>query len=153
MTKLRKSRLGFTLIEVLLVVGILLAMGAIGAVVYSKIKASSDHDMTLAKINDSAHAIDIFYNKMGRYPTTEKGFNELIAVPEDEKEAEVWKTFCPLLKAVPQDQWRHDLNYELIEGSAGAAGTDAAPQVHIWSNGPDGVKDTADDIKNWKDEK
>ena len=63
---------------------------------------------------------------------------------ENEQIGEMWRG--PYLKKEPRDAWGNVINYEL-----NVAGTDEAQAqpYRLWSNGPDGVDGTEDDINNW----
>lgn len=145
----RKRRAGFTLIEVLLVIGILLVLSTVGVVAYSKIKANSDRDATKALIDQTAQAVELYHTQMGVYPTTEDGLKALIAPPSDEKLAEKWKNYGPFLKdgKIPVDPWMNELKYELEQTSSDTEVT--GPAFHVWSTGPDGQDGNDDDIRNW----
>lgn len=139
------SKSGFTLIEVLLVIGILLLLGTAGVVVYSNISKGADRDMAQNKVNEAEHAVELFSNDMKQYPG-EEGLKELMQKPEDEKEAAKWRG--PYLEEIPTDPWGNELKYEKVEVDEGSAGK----EFHIWSNGPDGEEGTEDDIRNWDEE-
>lgn len=140
------SKSGFTLIEVLLVIGILLLLGTAGVVVYSNISKGADRDMAQTNVNDAEHAVELFYNDMKRYPG-EEGLKELIEKPEDEKEAAKWRG--PYLVKIPTDSWGNELKYEKVEVEEGSVGK----AFRIWSNGPDGEEGTDDDIRNWEEDR
>jgi len=131
------KRSGFTLMEVLIVVGIVVMLAAGAAVVYKGIFAKQQEKLTLTRIDEAKRAIETFYLTMHRYPSSDKGFQELITAPEDEKEAANW---VKLYEEVPQDVWGKDLQYELVEG--GSSGT----TFRVFSCGPDGIADTDDDL-------
>lgn len=137
-------RTGFTLIEVLLVIGILLVLGTVGVVAYSKIKEGSNRDITETRINEAVNAVKIYQSKMGRFPTPEKGLKELIEAPDNEKELQTWKSFCPMMEEVPQDVWHNDLNYELTKKD------DGSEKPHVWSSGPNGQPGDEDDVDPYK---
>lgn len=139
----RRTRVGFTLIEVLLVIGILVVLGTVGVVVYSNVREGANEDMARAMVDDTERAVELFYNDMNTYPG-EEGFAELMQKPEDEKLAERWNG--PYLEKVPVDPWGGELKYEKVEVEEGSTG----PKFHIWSNGPDGEEGTEDDIRNWE---
>lgn len=153
MNKRVARRVGFTLIEVLLVIGILLVLGTVSVVAYSKIKSGFDKDAAKAMVDDTCRAIDLFYTKMSRYPASDKGLQELTTPPDDEAQANIWKQYGPFLKdgLIPNDPWGSPLNYEQVETS----GTDVqtGPPFHVWSNGPDRTSGTDDDIRNWTETK
>ncbi len=141
----RRHRTGFTLIEVLLVIGILVVLGTVSVVVYSRVREGANKDMAKIMVDDTAQAVEMFYTQMNRYPG-EDGLKELMEKPDDEKEAKRWHL---LLEQIPVDPWGEELKYEKIEV------TDDQPTAkpyHIWSTGPDKEDGTDDDIKSWTDD-
>jgi general secretion pathway protein G len=152
------SARGFTLIEVLLVIGILLVLGTVAVVAYPRIKESADKNTTKIMINETCHAIDIYQTALSRYPATDEGLKALVEPPSDEKLLEKWKSGMnggPYLKdgKIPVDPWGGELQYELVQtsGSSGAVAT--GPAYHVWSNGADGQSGTEDDVRNWTESK
>ena len=142
----RRRRTGFTLIEVLLVIGILVVLGTVSVVVYSRVREGANKDMAGIMVNDTAQAVEMFYAHMNRYPG-EDGLKELLEKPSDEKEAKKWRG--PYIERIPVDPWGGELKYEKIEVTDDQ--TTAKP-YHIWSTGPDKEDGTDDDIKSWTDE-
>ncbi len=105
---------GFTLIEVLLVIGILLVLGTVGVIGYSKIKANADKDTAKALVDQTCHAVDLYQIKLGTFPKTEDGLKALCEPPSDEKDAEKWNNGGgPFLKdkKIPVDPWGNELHY------------------------------------------
>lgn len=147
----RMNSRGFTLIEVMLVAGILVLLAAGGVVAYTKYQAKANHDIAQAMVSDTARAVELYQITVVSLPTTEEGLNALITPPADEKLAEKWKTVGPFLKdgKIPADPWDNPLKYELMQTSADAVLT--GPAFHVWSMGPDKTDNTADDIRNWTD--
>jgi general secretion pathway protein G len=121
-----RFRSGFTLIEMLVVLGIIgLIVGLVGPRVLNYLndaKVKTAH----IQIENLASTLDLFYLDMGRYPTTEEGLNALVQRPND---AAVWNG--PYLKAAspPKDPWGHAYTYR----SPGQNGP-----YDIGSVGPDG---------------
>ncbi|MFB3894573.1 MAG: type II secretion system protein GspG [Phycisphaerae bacterium] len=152
--KIRETRLqGFTLIEVLLVIGILLVLGTVAVVGYSKIKTNADKDAARALVDQTCHAIDIYQIKMGVYPETQDGLKALTTPPADETLAQKWNANAPFLKdnKVPVDPWGRELKYEKMEatGGTGSAAVLTGPPYHVWSTGPSGQDGGDDNIRNW----
>ena len=88
-------------------------------------------------------ALDTFEINCGRYPTTEEGLQALTTQPSG---LTGWRG--PYLKrGSPNDAWGNPFNYQLSP-----AGTAATHPYRLWSNGPDGLDGTQDDIsdiRNW----
>ncbi len=80
---------------------------------------------------------------MGHYPSTADGMQALINCPPDEPAAS-WRG--PYVKAiqVPLDPWGHPYEFAFpsIHGQSNG-------EYDVWSDGPDGISGTADDIGNW----
>lgn len=142
MKRTQSNRAAFTLIEVLLVIGILVVLGGVAVGVYSKVKSSSDKKATTILVSDVAAQVERYQIDMGSYPA-EEGLTLLIEKPEDEKLAEKWAG--PYLKngVVPTDPWGEAIKYEKLESQEGTG----AP-FKVFSTGPDREEGTDDDISN-----
>ncbi len=81
---------------------------------------------------------------MGHYPSTEDGLDALVDVPIHDNAAS-WKGPYFNTTVVPLDPWGHPYEY-------------AFPSIHgqvdgrydVWSDGPDGINGSADNIGNWE---
>jgi len=148
----RTTRKAFTLIEVLLVIGILVVLGTVSVVAYSRIKAGADRNAAKVLVDNTVHALGIYQASVGTYPDTEQGLQALLTAPEDEKLAEKWRNGGgPFLKdgKIPVDPWGNEVHYELVT----ATGTETeGPTVHVWSVGPNGQDGDDDDIRSWSEE-
>ena len=138
-------RRGFTLLEILLVVGLLalLASFAIPALVGQGEKAKVR--MVQAAIGPNgtlAQAIKLFKFDVGHYPDSLK---DLVDKPSNAEDAKKW-TKCLEDIAMLKDPWGHDFYYN-AKGNKNEGGFD------LWSAGPDGQDGTDDDIVNWKTDK
>lgn len=142
-----KRRGGFTLIEVMLVIGILVMLGTVAVIGYTQIRKGANINTAQAMVNETAHAVELYYNAMSNYPADD-GLAALYTVPSDEAEKTKWVNGGgPFLKnsETPNDPWGNALQYEKVEGAeVGGVG------FHVWSNGPDGQSGTDDDIRSWK---
>jgi general secretion pathway protein G len=146
-------RRGFTLIEVLLVLVILMILGGVAVVVYPRIQAGAEKNAAKVMVDNTAQGVELYRTAVGKYPTTEEGLNALINAPEDAKLAEKWRNGGgPWLKdgVIPNDPWNNPLKYELLQTSEGSSGTPApsGPAFRVWSTGPDGTDGTEDDISS-----
>jgi len=103
-----KKRLGFTLIElmiVMVIIGLLAALVAprmLNKVGKSKIKAAK------AQIEMFSTALDSFKLDTGRYPTTEEGLKALVENPG----INGWDGPYLKKKVIPKDPWGHDYVYK-----------------------------------------
>lgn len=157
MNKFSKRRLsseGFTLIEVLLVIGLLVLLAGVGVVAFGKIKQGADVDATMVKVKNTLSAVKIFQAQMSRYPSKEKMLTELIQPPDDENEKANWHGPYVEDGKIPVDPWGNELKYDLVDDSSSSGTGGAATQVpHVWSMGPDKTDGTDDDIKSWTEDK
>ncbi len=142
----RAVRRGFTLIEVLIVLAIVLALSAIvGVAVFSR---QDDAKLQLAQtdMNTIKSGLRMFRFDMGRYPTEEEGIavlwnSELLETDADVEESP-WKG--PYLQTpIPTDRWGNEWGYR--------GESEYGQDYDLWSNGPDGEEDTEDDITSWSD--
>jgi general secretion pathway protein G len=136
-----KSRNGFTLVEIMLVVMII---GILVAMVMPRLAGRTEQaKMAAAKTDIEANigtALDLYEADNGVYPTTTEGLNALRVQPAS---ATNWKG--PYLKKEPKDPWSNLYVY-------------TAPGVHnldydLYSCGKNGVEGGGDDVTNWDSEK
>jgi len=142
--RVRNRRRGFTLLEILVVVGILALLAAF--VVPSLIGTREDANIKLTKANIDGitNVMELFNLHMGRYP---KELKELVDKPEDEADVEKWKG--PYIDSLNKlkDAWGHEFKYLGNEDAKANA-----DRYDIWSVGKDGEDGSDDDIKNWADD-
>jgi general secretion pathway protein G len=136
----RKARRGFTLLEILLVVAILVTLMAIVApnVLGSREKAN----LGIAKIDvkQLENGVNLYNANYGRVPESSEGLAALATRPADAPQ-----NLTPVLKpddVNKLDPWGNPYQYAK-EGGRSSVGFD------VWSNGPDRQSGTADDIGNW----
>lgn len=143
--RLSRSRKGFTLLEVLMVVAIigLLAAFVVPQLFGSRLRA--EVQLTEALIKSGINGtLDRYRLDMGHYPREEDdGLMALIERPDDEDAAKKWAG--PYIKKAEdlRDAWGNELVYEY----PGNYNEDA---YDLSSPGPDGEMGTDDDITNWK---
>lgn len=134
------SRRGFTIIELLIVIGIILAIG--GLVLVNVSGASDKADLKLARVQIQAfnQALEQFKVDMKRFPSEDEGLavlwnKELV---EDEDELSRWSG--PYLKSPSvKDTWGSEWIYRNPSEIEGVA-------YDIVSVGPDKEEGTDDDI-------
>lgn len=140
---------GFTLIEVLLVIVIILMLAGALVVFVLPQQEGAEKNTTKLLLQQVESALDTYRLNMGRYPTEEQGgLKALMSKPtfENERLGDKWNG--PYLKpgTVLQDAWGHELKYQLADTTDEA--NKNAPRFKLYSIGPDGQPDTADDIKH-----
>lgn len=146
----RARRTGFTLIEVLLVTAILVFLGTVAVVGYSRIKAGQDKKSAKLMVDQVASAVKIFQTQMNRLPTADKGLTELITAPDDDAQKKLWVDGGgPFLEnsVIPKDPWGQEIKYKFIDASG-----DTPQSFQVYSTGPDMQDGTDDDIKSTPDD-
>lgn len=132
----RRSKAGFTLIELMVVVIIIAALA--GMVLPRVLPASDEAKSHIARgdIANISVALKLCRLHTGRYPSSDEGLQALLAAPASFPN---WKG--PYLERKPLDPWKRPYKYA-YPGSHGGAGFD------IWSLGVS-EEDGSDDIASW----
>jgi general secretion pathway protein G len=132
-----------TLIEVLIVIAILVAIGGLLVVNLMPRKEAADIDLQRADFKTIDNALRLFKLDIGRYPTEEEGLAALQSKDalENEDDAVRWKA-AYLELATFKDKWNHDIVYRNPSEEFGEG------QYDLVSFGPDGEEGTDDDITN-----
>jgi general secretion pathway protein G len=140
-TRLRKNdRIGFTLMEVLLVMAILVILGSIVVASFTDILATSKEDAAKTQLQMFELPLNNYQMHVGQFPDTETGLESLRTPPTDGNLQQKWRG--PYLqKSIPADPWGNDYNYT----------RENDPQTNrmgyrIWSAGADMTAETEDDI-------
>ena len=138
-----KRRAGFTLIEVLLVLVILVILGSLAVTAYGPMRKKAQIDAAKAAVSMFETPLEAYHLHMDAYPASQEGLNALREAPADATGTN-WSG--PYVKTeIPLDPWKQEYRYE----SPGRHNPDS---YDLWSAGPDGVDGTADDIGNWASE-
>ena len=135
---LGRAPAGFTLIEVLLVLIILVILGSLAVNVFTGTQDKANINAATAQISLVRSAIDRYRLDMTRYPAK---LEDLWLEPTDSTEADRWGG--PYVEKLKSDPWQQDYQY-LAEGKKNK------DKYDFWSNGPDGKSGTDDDIGNWE---
>jgi general secretion pathway protein G len=104
----RARRLGFTLVEIMVVVVIL---GILAVLVVPRVVGRTDEARGTAARQDVAaimQALRLYRLDNGRYPTTEQGLPALVAKPQGQPVPSNWKQY---LDKVPKDPWGNTYQY------------------------------------------
>ncbi len=124
------ARSGFTLLELLLVLAILVMVIGIGVTNFSGVQEGANVDITKTKLEDLKRNIEIYKIRMNGLPET---IETLRDGPTDAAKKAKWVK--PIIDEVPTDAWENDLEYSVSGGV-----------YEIRSSGPDGQMNTDDDI-------
>lgn len=103
-----KKQAGFTLLELLVVLGIIAMLAGIVGPQVMKHLGESKTKAAKVQIEDFSAALDMYKLDMGKYPTSEQGLQALIEAPEGSKR---WNG--PYLKKAktPVDPWQNEYQY------------------------------------------
>ena len=136
---MRRPARGMTLIEILVVLVLIgIVMGIVGGNFLGK-GEKAKADAAKIEIGQIGQALDLYKLDVGRYPTTAEGLQALVTKPEIAPIPNGYRA-DGYIRRLPQDPWGND--YLLVSpGEHGA--------VDVFSSGPDGEANTADDITNW----
>jgi general secretion pathway protein G len=136
-------QLGFTLIEIMVVVVIL---GILAALVVPQVMSRPDQaKVTVAQgdIKGIASALDMYKLDNHAYPSTQQGLEALVKKPSGNPTAKNWNR-DGYLKRVPVDPWGNPYQY-LAPGTKGAFDL-----YSLGADGKDGGSGLNADIGNWE---
>jgi len=140
MKKYKSSRGGFSLVEIMIVIAIIVVLA--GAVI---LKAQGN--LIIAKKIQVGNDITAITTQLRTYelycinlPTTEQGLEALVSRPNTPPVPRRWESLLP---SIPLDPWGTPYGY-LNPGTRNSAGFD------LYSLGPDKKDGTEDDIGNWE---
>ena len=121
----RRKRRGFTLMEVLLVMAILVIIGSLVSVGYMGIRKSSMKKGAATQVDLFKTSLEVYYNEMGSFPTE---LSQLRTAPSDATSAKKWKDGGGpyLSEDVPPDPWGNPYKY-----------TGGGETYTVYSFGPD----------------
>jgi general secretion pathway protein G len=146
--KIYRKRSAFTLMEVLLVAGILALLAAFA--IPKLFEKAQEAKVKLAQAailrnGPIAKALDNYKWDIGKYPDTDEGLRALFENPGG-RDDESWKGYLNGTYDELLDPWRMPFEYR----SPGEIHEDG---YDLWSRGPDKEdndgKEGTDDIKNW----
>lgn len=138
-----RFRRGFTLVEVLIVIAILLALGGLVVMNLLPQKEQSDIRLQMVQFDTISRALDMFKLDLKRYPREEEGLEALWNKEKIQNDDEKAAWHGPYLAdPVTLDNWHHVLIYHYPGSIRGEQYYD------IISWGPDGQEGTGDDITN-----
>jgi len=142
MMRSRKCRKGgFTLIEVLLVLVILVILASFAVMQFTGVRKAANIDAAKAQVGLIKEAVNIYVATVNSYPTK---LQDLRTPPQDLPDPSKWAG--PYLDIdVGKDPWNNYYQYA-------CPGQHNPDSFDVWSFGPDGINGTPDDIGNWTKE-
>ncbi len=161
----RRDARGFTLMEMLVVLGILAMLMALVVPRILGTQGKADIAATKIQIKSLTECLKHYKFDMKEFPSTDQGLKALIEKPSDlsDDKADRWDGPYVDGKELPKDPWGHEYQYEYppTHGSSDSASSSSADSTKaatndypdIWSFGPDGEDGTDDDIKSWTEVK
>ena len=99
---------GFTLLELLVVLGIIAMLAGIVGPQVMKHMGESKTKAARVQIEDLAATLDMYKLDLGSYPTSEEGLNALIESPEGAKR---WNGPYLRKSKIPLDPWQQEYHY------------------------------------------
>lgn len=131
-----RRRSGFTLMEVLLVLAILVILGSLVTVSFVRMQDRANKDAARSQCELLAKAVNLYVLHIGTCPTQQQGLSALLEVPGEIKDPTKWAGPYLEKMTLPLDPWGTEYQYEPLTAST----------FRIWSNGPDSQTGTDDDI-------
>jgi general secretion pathway protein G len=135
-------RRGFTLIEVMLVMVIIVIMASFAVVAIGRSQAKAKINQAKIQVSSFKTNIELFNIDIGYYPSTQSGLEALRRCPSDIPNTAKWGPTPYMDTEIPLDPWDQPYQY----CTPGRINTDS---FDVWSLGPDRQDNTADDIGNW----
>lgn len=138
--RISTSRGGFTLIEILLVLAILVILGSIAVPMFSGTQEGAEKKAAQIQVSAFSRAIDLYKLSCSKYPS---GLQDLAERPSDKLTADRWEgPYIEDNKALV-DPWGNQYKYS-------PNGKHNPERYDVWSLGPDGQDGSDDDIGNWQ---
>ncbi|MBC8127271.1 MAG: type II secretion system major pseudopilin GspG [Gloeobacteraceae cyanobacterium ES-bin-144] len=138
---IRRPRAGFTLLEMVIVLGII-AMILGGAIFAMKgIGDAAKLKQVEADFKSMESALQMYKLNAGSYPTTPQGLKALVEKPSSTPVPRRW---VQVMSKVQPDPWGAPYNYRF-------PGKKRTNEFEIISRGPDGLESTADDLGSQDD--
>jgi general secretion pathway protein G len=121
-------RRGFTLIEVMLVMLILVILASLVAMALGPTQRQAKLRAAKAQIGLFEPMLDMFHQDLDMYPSTQSGLNALRYQPNDVTNPAKWNG--PYIKSdIPADPWDRPYQYQ-------SPGTHNPDSYDLWSMGP-----------------
>lgn len=135
MSRRSRRRRGFTLMEILLVLAILVVLGSMVGVGYVRIQQNAMKNAARTQLTLLEDAVKTYTLDVGTVPSS---LNDLLAAPADLANPTKWAGPYLDKQTLPVDPWNQQYQYEVVDP--------AMATFRIWSNGPDQQPGSSDDI-------
>ena len=132
---IRAIRSGFTLLEMVIVLGIIAVLLGGSIALIGGIGDSAKMQRVDADFNSLGSAIEGYKLNAGNYPTTQQGLKALVEKPTSAPKPDDW---VKIADKVPTDPWQNEYGYK-FPGSKNPA------EFELISKGPDGIEGNEDD--------
>ena len=137
----RRINGAFTLLEILVVLGIIGLLVGLAVSNFDKIFGDAKKDIVKIFVSQSMQApLTVYKIHMGDFPTTAEGLQALITPPANK--ADRWRGPYLVDSKLPLDPWQEPYQYRY-------PGVKNKNSYDLWSKGPDKTDGTEDDIGNW----
>ena len=133
--RIKRKQQGFTLLEIMLVVSIIVIILGVAISKLGNTTAIAKTMRVQADVQAIKTQLQLYESMNGFYPTTEQGLQALVTAPDKDPRPAHWYQFSTEL---PKDPWGNDYIYR-CPGLKNPSGYD------LYSAGPDRQADTADD--------
>ncbi|MGZ5052956.1 MAG: type II secretion system major pseudopilin GspG [Methylobacter sp.] len=141
MTQKQSRMRGFTLLELLVVLGIIAMLAGIVGPQVMKHMGESKVKAAKVQIEDLASALDMYKLDMGTYPTSEQGLKALIEAPDASNR---WNGPYLRKAKMPLDPWQQEYRYV-------SPGTHGKFDLYsMGADGKEGGEGEDKDIGNWE---
>lgn len=137
--RVKRGQAGFTLVELLLVLAILVTLAAVVLPRFAGRTEQAKEAAATTQIATFSTVLDAFEVDNGYYPEGDEGLYALVEEPED---ATNWQGPYLQQDVIPLDPWKNEYIY-MYPGENNESGYD------LFSMGPDKEEGTEDDIVNW----
>ncbi len=138
--QLRHARSGFSLLEMVIVLGIIAVIIGGAITVMGKVGEGANLTRVRGDFNTIGANLRMYKTNAGRYPTTQQGLDALVKEPSSTPKPKMW---TKLADEIPTEPWDNPYGYKY-------PGTVDDTMFEIISKGPDGQEGTADDISSQK---
>jgi general secretion pathway protein G len=132
---MRRKQQGFTLLEIMIVVGIIVILLGLAISKIGNPTGFAKQTAVRADVQAIGTQLQLYESMNGFYPTTEQGLQALVTAPSTDPRPARW---YQLFKQVPKDPWGNDYIYR-------CPGQKNPRSYDLYSGGPDRRADTDDD--------